>query len=77
MKKSRIPSPKLQRCLFRSGLRAPTAPIHRFETMFGEVWKPAIHHARRMARRPCRNSSQCAPGDRLDLAPASGVLHGM
>jgi hypothetical protein len=41
--------------------------------MLEPVWKPAIHHPRRMARQPCRNLRQRVPCQRLDPARASGL----
>jgi hypothetical protein len=65
---------ELATMLMSSGRQARFAPIHHFETMLDPVWKPAIHHQRRMARQPCRNLRQRGPCDGLDLARASGLL---
>jgi hypothetical protein len=41
--------------------------------MLDLVWKPAIHHPRRMARQPCPKLRQRIPCHRLDLTRASGL----
>jgi hypothetical protein len=63
------------RVLWRNSAGArDSREIHHFETMPGAVWKPAIHHPRRMACQSCRNRSEGLRSHAFDLVLASSLL---